>query len=260
MGEAEKNIKKYQGQMREIQQHVEEEQRAREEIREQYNQSERRANILAGEIEEIRTQLESAERARKAAEGELHEAADRVSELTHTSTSLNAAKRKLETDVQAMQSDLEDQAQELKGAEEQAKKAMGDAARLAEELRQEQDHAGHIEKMRRTLESQVKELQGRLDEAEASSLKGGKRMIQELELDNEQRRYAETEKGLRKQDRRLKELAFQADEDRKSQERLQDMIDKLQQKIKTYKRQVEEAEEIAAINLAKYRKVQVELE
>merc|ERR1712012_258686 len=242
------------------------EQRAREEVREQYNQSERRANVLAGEIEEIRTQLESAERARKAAEGELHEAADRVSELTHTSTSLNAAKRKLETDVQAMQSDLEEQAGELKGAEEQAKKAMADAARLAEELRQEQEHAGHIEKMRRTCESQVKELQARLDEAEASSLKGGKRMIQkleqrvrelEVELDNEQRRYAETEKGLRKQDRRLKELAFQADEDRKSQERLQDMIDKLQQKIKTYKRQ---AEEIAAINLAKYRKVQVELE
>merc|ERR1712224_587524 len=78
--------------------------------------------------------------------------------------------------------------------------------------------------------------------------------------DNEQRRHSETDKGMRKQDRRLKELAFQADEDRKSQERLQDMIDKLQNKIKTYKRQVEEAEEIAAINLAKYRKVQVELE
>merc|ERR1712224_149777 len=78
--------------------------------------------------------------------------------------------------------------------------------------------------------------------------------------DNEQRRHSETDKGMRKQDRRLKELAFQADEDRKSQERLQDMIDKLQNKIKTYKRQVEEAEEIAAINLAKYRKVQHELE
>lgn len=46
---------------------------------------------------------------------------------------------------------------------------------------------------------------------------------------------------MRKQDRRLKELAFQADEDRKGQERMQDMIDKLQNKIKTYKRQVEEA-------------------
>jgi len=65
---------------------------------------------------------------------------------------------------------------------------------------------------------------------------------------------------MRKQDRRLKELAFQGDEDRKSQERMQDMIDKLQSKIKTYKHQVEEAEEIAAINLAKYRKVQHELE
>ena len=39
----------------------------------------------------------------------------------------------------------------------------------------------------------------------------------------------------------LQELAFQADEDRKGQERMQEMIDKLQQKIKTYKRQVEEA-------------------
>merc|ERR1712141_472039 len=165
-----------------------------------------------------------------------HEVSDRVSELTNQNTSLASAKRKLENDCQAMQVDLEDQSHELRAAEGAAKKAMGDAARLAEELRQEQDHAGHIEKMRRTLESQVKELQVRLDEAEASSLKGGKRMIQkleqrvrelEVELDNEQRRHAETDKGMRKQDRRLKELAFQADEDRKSQERLTDMIEKL---------------------------------
>ena len=39
----------------------------------------------------------------------------------------------------------------------------------------------------------------------------------------------------------MKELAFQCDEDRKIQERLQDMIEKLQAKIKLYKRQVEEA-------------------
>ncbi len=38
------------------------------------------------------------------------------------------------------------------------------------------------------------------------------------------------------------------------------MVDKLQQKIKSYKKQIEEAEEIAAINLAKYRKAQQELE
>ena len=44
-----------------------------------------------------------------------------------------------------------------------------------------QEHAGHIEKIRRGLENQVKDLQSRLDEAEASAMKGGKRMLQKLE-------------------------------------------------------------------------------
>ena len=125
-----------------------------------------------------------------------------------------------------LQTDLEDQAGELRNAEESAKKAMSDAARLAEEVRQEQEHASHIDKMRRTLEAQVKELQLRLDEAESNALKGGKRMIQkleqrvrelEVELDNEQRRHAgERTRECARQDRqRLKELGMQADEDRK---------------------------------------------
>ena len=46
---------------------------------------------------------------------------------------------------------------------------------------------------------------------------------------------------MRKNDRRLKELVFQTEEDRKNQLRLQDLSDKLQAKIKIYKRQVEEA-------------------
>jgi len=58
---------------------------------------------------------------------------------------------------------------------------MADASRIAEELRHEQDHASQIEKLRRNLESQVKDMQSRLDEAEASALKGGKKIIQKLE-------------------------------------------------------------------------------
>merc|ERR1712190_287856 len=38
-------------------------------------------------------------------------------------------------------------------------------------------------------------------------------------------------------------------------ERMQALIDQLQGKVKSYKKQIEEAEEIAALNLAKYRKV-----
>jgi len=58
----------------------------------------------------------------------------------------------------------------------------------------------------------------------------------------------------------MKELAAQSDEDRRLFERSSQQIEQLNQKIKTFKRQVEEAEEIAAINLAKYRKVQHDLE
>ena len=54
----------------------------------------------------------------------------------------------------------------------------------------------------------------------------------------------------------MKELSFQSEEDRKSHVRLEDTIDKLQNKLKAYKRQIEEAEEIAAINLAKFRNAQ----
>jgi uncharacterized coiled-coil protein SlyX len=50
---------------------------------------------------------------------------------------------------------------------------------------------------------------------------------------------------MRKADRRLKELAFQVDEDRKNQDRLQDLIDKLQNKIRVYKRQADEAVSIS---------------
>merc|ERR1719481_514972 len=41
---------------------------------------------------------------------------------------------------------------------------------------------------------------------------------------------------------------------------MQSLIDQLQGKIKSYKKQIEEAEEIAALNLAKYRQVQGNLQ
>lgn len=46
-----------------------------------------------------------------------------------------------------------------------AKKASADAARLAEELRQEQEHSQHVDRLRKGLELQIKEMQVRLDEA-----------------------------------------------------------------------------------------------
>ena len=159
-------------------------------------------------------------------------------------------------------------ASEASLSEEKAQKAMIDAARLADELRAEQEMAQCLERDRKLLEAQVKDMQARLDDAEQNALKGGKKAMSKMdtrirelesELDAENRRCADAQKGLRKSERKIKELTYQQDEDRKNHERMQGLIDQLQGKIRSYKKQIEEAEEIAALNLAKFRQTQSSL-
>merc|ERR1719445_1323486 len=160
---------------------------------------------------------------------------------------------------------MDEMASEAHLSDEKAKKAMVDAARLADELRAEQDLAQSFEKDRKLYECQLKDMQQRLDEAETNALKGGKKAMNKMEtrireleseLDAENRRFADANKNLRRSERRIKELSFASDEDRKNHERMQILIDQLQGKIKAYKKQIEEAEEIAALNLAKCRAAQ----
>merc|ERR1711976_495738 len=158
---------------------------------------------------------------------------------------------------------------ESRNAEEKAKKAITDAAMMAEELKKEQDQSSHLERMKKNMEQTVKDLQVRLDEAEQVALKGGRKQVQKLEarmreleneLDSEQKRTAESIKSNRKMERKIKEVSYQSEEDKKNLSRIQDLVDKLQVKVKTYKRQTEEAEEVANSNLSKYRKLQHELD
>merc|ERR1719158_2554249 len=139
---------------------------------------------------------------------------------------------------------------------------------LAEKLRAEQEMAMAIERDRKLLEAQVKDAQNRVDEAEQNALKGGKKAIAKMEtrireleseLDAENRRFSDAQKNLRKSERSIKELTYRQDEDRKNHQRMEALIDQLQGKIRTYKKQIEEAEEIAALNLAKYRQAQANL-
>merc|ERR1712203_727651 len=82
----------------------------------------------------------------------------------------------------------------------------------------------------------------------------------ENELDAEQERSSDGIKSTRKLERKVKEITYANEEDKKNLTRIQDLVDKLQVKVKTYKRQAEEAEEVANRNLSKYRKIQHELD
>nr|XP_054501141.1 myosin-1B-like isoform X2 [Agelaius phoeniceus] len=267
--EAQKNLRNTQAVLKDTQLHLDDAVRAQDDLKEQVAMVERRANLLQAEVEELRAALEQTERSRKLAEQELLDASERVQLLHSQNTSLINTKKKLETDIAQIQGEMEDTIQEARNAEEKAKKAITDAAMMAEELKKEQDTSAHLERMKKNLDQTVKDLQHRLEEAEQLALKGGKKQIQKLEarvrelegeVDAEQKRSAEAVKGVRKYERRVKELTYQSEEDRKNVLRLQDLVDKLQMKVKSYKRQAEEAEELSNVNLSKFRKIQHELE
>merc|ERR1712150_300694 len=147
------------------------------------------------------------------------------------------AKRGLEGAIHTIQAEVDAMLGAAKNAEEKSKKAMVDAARLADELRAEQDHASAQASSKQSLNNQLGQLEGRLADAENAAAKAYQRA-----------------------ERKCKELVFSSGEDKKNQDRMTDLASKLQSKIKAYKQQIEEAEEIAALNLAKFRKAQQELE
>ncbi|KAM8986309.1 myosin-6 [Ara ararauna] len=267
--EAQKQVKTLQGYLKDTQLQLDDVGRINEDLKENMAMVERRNNLLQAELEEVRAVVEQTERTRKLAEQELIEATERVQLLHSQNTSLINQKKKMEGDISQLQTEVEEAIQECRNAEEKAKKAITDAAMMAEELKKEQDTSTHLERMKKNMEQTIKDLQLRLDEAEQLALKGGKKQLQKLEtrvrdleteLEAEQKRNAESVKGLRKSERRVKELSYQTEEDKKNLLRLQDLVDKLQMKVKAYKRQAEEAEEQANTNLTKFRKVQHELD
>ncbi|XP_028976020.2 myosin heavy chain, fast skeletal muscle [Esox lucius] len=267
--EATKQLRNVQGQLKDAQLHLDDALRSSEDMKEQVAMVERRNGLMVAEIDELRVALEQTERGRKVAETELVDASERVGLLHSQNTSLLNSKKKLETDLVQVQGEVDDIVQEARNAEEKAKKAITDAAMMAEELKKEQDTSSHLERMKKNLEVTVKDLQHRLDEAENLAMKGGKKQLQKLEsrvreleteVEAEQRRGVDAIKGVRKYERRVKELTYQTEEDKKNVARLQDLVDKLQLKVKAYKRQAEEAEEASNQHMSKFRKVQNELE
>ncbi|XP_036941235.1 myosin-7-like [Acanthopagrus latus] len=267
--EAQKQLKSVHAHLKDAQLQLDDSLRANDDMKENIAIVERRNNLLQAEVEELRTALEQTERTRKLAEQELLDVTERVQLLHSQNTSLINHKKKLEADASQLQTEVEEAVQECRNAEEKAKKAITDAAMMAEELKKEQDTSAHLERMKKNMEQTIKDLQHRLDEAEQIAMKGGKKQLQKLEarvreleneLEMEQKKSSDAVKGIRKYERRIKELTYQTEEDRKNVARLQDLVDKLQLKVKAYKRSAEEAEEHANVHLGKFRKLQHELD
>merc|ERR1712029_1242927 len=267
--EAKKAMKRTHMQLGDVNAAIEEKRKIKNEVLEQLGLTERKSNAMAGELEESKALLEAAIRGQRQVEQELIDSREQVSDIVGSNTNLANAKRKLENDIHQMQADLDNMLASCKNSEEKAKKAMVDAGRLADELRAEQDHAAAQERAARTTEVSLSEIQKKAEEASFAMARGAAQIPAklesrsrdiEMELNRTIQMTDEVHKSITKGERRVKELLFQQEENKKNQDRITDLVDKLQQKIKSYKKQIEEAEEIAAINLAKYRKAQQDFE
>merc|ERR1719192_1281445 len=132
-------------------------------------------------MEEARSLLDSAERGKRQTEAELAESRNAVQEMTSINSKASAEKRSLEGAVHTMHAEIDDMLHQAKTSEEKAKKAMVDAARLADELRAEQDHTSVQSKSKRSLETTMADMENRLADANESAMKGGKAAMAKLE-------------------------------------------------------------------------------
>uniref|UniRef100_A0AAY4EDG9 Uncharacterized protein n=1 Tax=Denticeps clupeoides TaxID=299321 RepID=A0AAY4EDG9_9TELE len=267
--ESQQLVHHLQSQIRELHLQLDTANHQNEELKEQVVVTERRSTLLAAEVEELRDLVEQSDRGRRLAEHELLESSERISLLQSQHTVILNHKKKLESDLSMLVGEVDDAVHGFKNAEDKAKKAITDAAMMAEELKKEQDTSSHLERMKKNMDQSIKDLQQRLDEAEQIALKGGKKHIQKLEsrvkeleteLESEQKITTDLHKGLRKYERKIKELTFQTEEDAKTLVRMQDLIDKMQGKLKSYKRQAVEAEEQMNCSVTRFRKIQHELD
>merc|ERR1712000_255345 len=103
--------------------------------------ADRKCNSNQNALEEARTLLEQADRNRRLVEQELADTNETLGDQTCTNQALTGAKQKCENEMSNLSHDLDEMSAEAKMSEEKAQRAMVDAARLADELRGEQEAA-----------------------------------------------------------------------------------------------------------------------
>lgn len=160
-------------------------------------------------------------------------------------------------------------ARELKLADDRANKAANDAQHFEGLLREESAKVQKLDNVKRALETEVKNMTVRIEEIETTAISSSKRTIQKMEmriveleefLSKEKAMHVETTTALHKKESSVKALLLQSEEDRKNILILQESLERLNEKIKMYKRQLEEQEAISNSNIMRVKKFQRELE
>merc|ERR1712168_1335319 len=235
----------------------------------QYDATVKRLTVIENELKTVTVNYNNSVKVVKDYESKIAVLSKQVAELTSTNTNLSQFKVKVEKDLAAVTRDYNDIARELKLADDRANKAAADAGHFESLLREEQTKLMKIDNAKKALENEVRSLSVKIEEIETNSVATSKRTIQKMEIriteleemiNVEKKSHSVTMTELQTKTRQIKELVLQSEEDRKNIIILQESLDKLNEKIKMYKRQLEEQESISNSNIMRVKKFQRELE
>ena len=107
---------------------------------------------------------------------------------------------------------------------------MMEAAQIADELRSEQEDSAKAEEDKKATETNLRDLQIKVDDAETNAIKWGEKIVAKLalrvkevetELELERRRHGDANKSLRKTQRGIHEYSIKMEENIKNSERMQ---------------------------------------
>lgn len=236
---------------------------------EQYSRMSEQITILEKEVSTLSISLSQAVNDKKASETKLIEVTSRLSEVTSINSSLSVKITNLEKELVTVSADCADITKDLKFAEERIAKISQESQHYEGLYRDEQVRVSKSENVRKSLETQVRSLTIRMEEIETTSISNTRRTIQKMEsrieeleilLENEKRVHLETSMNLQKREKSFKSLMIQTEEDRKNLLIYQESLHHLNEKIKMYKRQLDEQEVISNTNIMRVKKLQRELE
>jgi len=235
----------------------------------QYDITFKQLSQIQAEFKGLRVANESSVKVIKEYESKLTILTTRVNELTSINNNLSQVKIKLEKELSGISGQYNDITRELKMADDRANKAGNDAKHFESLLREESAKMVNLVNAKKSLEGEVRSLSVRIEEIETNSVASSKRTIMKMEvriseletmINTEKKSHSITMTELHKRESSIKQLIIQSEEDRRNIIILQESLDKLNEKIKMYKRQLEEQESISNSNIMRVKKFQRELE
>jgi len=247
-----KQAKRFGNQAKEFQREADEARAGREEAASQLKEGERKIKNLEAELAQALEDLASAERGRKNAEVERDDYAEQLEAYSGKALLGSDEKKRLEHKITALEEELEDEQAHAAELDDRLRKANLTADQHQADLNAEKSLSQKLDGQRSSLDRQNKELKVKLGELEQEVRGRTKSTIASLEakvknleeqLEGESTARLAQSRASRKQEKRIKELGLQADDDKRAQQEDAEKILKLTARLKTEKRQKEELED-----------------